>query len=200
MSEQPARSEMLRQLRSRLPKLPDPLEIIAEQVLGLESRIDFVAKDPRGQVVLVFLADRGCDLGLLADSLAQRSWMEPRVADWVKLAPHLGLRPQLGVRVLLLACHLDPRTIAAAKSLEVRTRGPEGSILPREGSILGPERRILEPERRILDLGICRPVGNGAGLEIQIDLLESPPPTLVPVAGPVTSRFRTGLRAEDLGS
>jgi len=165
------RSQRLRQLRSRLPKLPDPLEIVAEQILGLESRIDFVAKDQRGQVVLVFLADRESDLGLLADSLAQRSWMEPRVADWMKLAPHLGLRPQLGVRVLLLASHLDPRTIAAAKSLE----------------------------GRVIDLGICRPVANGAGFEILIDLLEAPPPTLVPVAEPITSRFRTGLRAEDLG-
>ena len=99
----PERSKRLRQLRSRLPKLADPLEIVAEQILGLESRIDFVAKDRRGQVVLVFLADRGSDLGLLADSLAQRSWMEPRVADWLKLAPQLGLRPELGVRVLLLA-------------------------------------------------------------------------------------------------
>ena len=62
MSEQPARSETLRKLRSLLPKLPDPLEIVAEQILGLESRIDFAAKDPRGQVVLVFLADRGSDL------------------------------------------------------------------------------------------------------------------------------------------
>ena len=123
-------------------------------------------------MVLVFLADRGSDLGLLADSLAQRSWMEPRVADWVKLAPHLGLRPQLGVRILLLASHLDPRTVAAAKSLE----------------------------GHVIDLGICRPVANGAGFEILIDLLEAPPPTLVPpVAEPITSRFRTGLRAEDLG-
>ena len=127
------RARALRELRSRIPKLPDPLEIVAEQILGLESRIDFVARDRRGQVVLVFLADRGSDLGLLADSLAQRAWMEPRVADWVKLAPQLGLRP-LGVRVLLLASHLDPRTVAAAKSLE------------------GP----------VIDLGICRPVPNGA--------------------------------------
>jgi hypothetical protein len=163
------RSQRLRQLRSRLPKLPDPLEIVAEQILGLESRIDFVAKDRRGQVVLVFLADRGSDLGLLAEALAQCSWMGPRVADWVKLAPQLGLRPQLGVRGLLLASHLDPRTIAAAKSVE------------------GP----------VVDLGICRPVSNGAGTEILIDLLEAPPPASVPVAEPIAPRFRTGLRAED---
>lgn len=168
----PERIKLLRQLRSRLPKLPDPLEIVAEQILGLESRIDFVAKDRRGQVVLVFLADRGSGLGLLADSLAQRSWMEPRVADWVKIAPHLGLRPQLGVRILLLASHLDPRTVAAARSVD------------------GP----------VIDLGICRPVANaGTGIEILIDVPEAPQPSWVRASEPIASRFRTGLRAEDFG-
>ena len=161
------RSELIRCLRSRLPKLADPLEIVAEQVLGLESRIDFVAKDQRGQVVLVLLADRGSDLGLLANSLAQCSWMEPRVADWLKIAPQLGLRPELGVRALLLAPRLDPRTIAAAKSLE------------------GPT----------IELGIWHPVSNGAGVEILIEAEEAPAPAVEPVA----SRFRTGLRPEDLG-
>ena len=167
----PERSELLRRLRSRLPKLADPLEIVAEQILGLESRIDFVAKDQHGQVVLVFLADRGSDLSLLADSLAQRSWMEPRVADWLKLAPQLGLRPELGVRVLLLAPHLDPRTIAAARS------------------VAGLD----------IDLGICRPVRGGAGIEILIDIPDAPPPASTPVAEPHASRFRTGLREEELG-
>jgi hypothetical protein len=168
----PERQELLRLLRSQLPKLPDPLEIVAEQMLGLESRIDFVARDRRGQVVLVFLADRGSDLRLLADSLAQRSWIEPRVRDWLKLAPQLGFCPELGVRVLLLAPHLDPRTIAAAKSLE------------------GPT----------IDLGIHRPVSNGAGVEILIEVLDASPPVSSEVAEPIVSRFRTGLCAEDLGS
>lgn len=164
------RAELLRQLRSLLPKLPDPLEIVAEEILGLESRIDFVTRDSRGQVVLVFLADRGSDLGVLAEALAQCSWMEPRVADWVKLVPHLGLRPQLGVRGLLLASsRLDPRTLAAA------------------GSVEGP----------VIELGVCRPVSNGATTEILIDLLEAPRPASAPVAEPVAPRFRTGLRAED---
>lgn len=167
----PARQQLLRLLRSQLAKLPDPLEIVAEQILGLDSRIDFVARDRRGQVVLVFLADRGSDLGLLADSLAQRSWIEARVRDWLKLAPELGLCPDLGVRVLLLAPHLDPRTIAAARSLE------------------GPS----------IDLGICRTVSNGAGIEILIEVLDASPPVPAELAEPAVSRFRTGLRAEDLG-
>jgi hypothetical protein len=168
----PERSELLRRLRSRLPKFADPLEIVAEQILGLESRIDFVARNQRGQVVLVFLADRGSDLRLLADALAQRSWMEPRVADWLKLAPQLGLRPELGVRVLIVASHLDPRTIAAARSL--------GGV--------------------DIELGICRLVRNGDGLEILIDVPVAAPPAPTRVAEPAASRFRTGLREEDLGA
>jgi hypothetical protein len=97
--------------------------------------------------------------------------MEPRVADWLKLAPQLGLRPELGVRVLLLAPQLDPRTLAAARSLD------------------GPS----------IGLGICRPVSNGAGIEILIETLETPPQVSTAVAEPIVSRFRTGLRAEDLG-
>jgi hypothetical protein len=165
------RAELLRELRRSLPRLPDPLEIVAEDVLGLESRIDFVAKDQRGQVVLVFLANRGSDLGVLGEALAQCSWMEPRVADWMKLAPQLGLRPQLGVRVLLLAAHLDPRTIAAARS------------------IAGPG----------IDLGICRPLPGAVPNGILIEILEAPPPASVPVAEPSVPRFRTGLRAEEVG-
>ena len=167
----PERPEMLRQLRNRLPRLADPLEVVAEQILGLESRIDFVAKDRRGQVVLVFLAEPGSDLLLLADSLAQRSWLEPRVADWLKLAPQLGLRPELGVRVLLLASQFDPRTIAAANSIE----------------------------GRIIDLGTCRRAWNGAGPEILFEAQDPPPPVSAPAAEPTGPRFRTGLRAEDLG-
>jgi hypothetical protein len=151
---QPERSQLLRQLRSLLPRLADPLEIVAEQILGLDSRIDFVAKDRRGQVVLVFLADRGSDLRALADCLAQCSWVEPRVGDWLKLAPQLGLRPELGVRVLLLASQLDPRTIAAARSVE----GPSSiwdSAAPsrtgpasRSGSICWTPRRRLRSRSR----------------------------------------------------
>ena len=119
----------------------------------------------------MFLADRGSDLRALADCLAQCSWVEPRVGDWLKLAPQLGLRPELGVRVLLLASHLDPRTIAAARSVQ------------------GP----------VIDLGLCRPIPNGAGIEIWVDLLDTPPPAPIPVARPAASRFRTGLHPEDFG-
>ncbi len=166
------RAELLRLLRSRLPKLADPLEIVAEQIFGLESRIDFVAKDQRGQVVLVAVADRGSDLTAFGGLLAQCSWMEPRVADWLKIAPHLGLRPELGVRALLLAPHLDPRTLAAARSVE----------------------------RPVIELGIWRPFSNGAGVEILIDVQEASPPAPTPAVGAIASRFRTGLRPEDLGA
>ncbi len=171
LQARPERAAILRQLRNLLPKLTDPLEVVAEQILGLESRIDFVARDRRGQVVLVFLAEPGSDLRLLADALAQRSWMEPRVADWLKLAPQLGLRPELGVRLLLLASRFDPRTIAAAK-------GSEGPLV---------------------DLGTCQPSWNGAGAEILLEAEDAPPPASAARADAFIPQFRTGLRAEDLG-
>jgi hypothetical protein len=117
---------------------------------------------------LVFLAKPGSDLTALTNALAQCAWTEPRVPDWLKLAPQLELRPERGVRVLLLSPQLDPRTIAAAQSLE------------------GPD----------VALGFCRCIHHGPELEIQIDLLESPDPPRL--ATPIGSRFRTGLRAEEL--
>lgn len=166
----PERSELLRQLRSRLSQLEDPLEIIAEQLLGLDARIDFVAGDRSGQVVLIFLAEPGSDLVALANALAQRAWTEPRVADWLKLAPQLDLRPELGVRVLLLAPQLDPRTVAAAQSV----KGAD------------------------VTLGICRCIQRGPEFEILIEMLGSLPADPPRVAAPIASRFRTGLRAEEL--
>lgn len=165
---QAGRPELLRLVGRHLGHLEEPLEVIAEQLLGLDARIDFVARDRSGQVVLVFLAESGADLATLANALAQCAWTEPRVADWLKLAPGLELRPESGVRALLLASELDPRTLAAARSLE-------------------------RPE---VALGVCRCIHRGPELEVQIDLLESPAPTR-PVT-PIASRFRTGLRAEEL--
>jgi hypothetical protein len=83
----------------------------------MDSRIDYLARDGRGQTVLVFEIEAGEDLSRLGNALAQRAWAAPRVADWMKLGPDLGLRAELGVRVLLLAPSFDPRTRLAARAL-----------------------------------------------------------------------------------
>ncbi len=115
------RSELITRLREELWRLEDPLEVVAERILGLEGRIDLVARDGRGQAVLVLVAESGSDRERLTDALAQRVWVEPRLADWLQLAPGLGLRPELGARALLLAPRFDARTRAAAAALGEHT-------------------------------------------------------------------------------
>ena len=104
-------------LRGALLRLTPPLEAIAEDVLGLVSRIDLVARDPDGAVTAVLVASAGADLARLGEGIAQRVWLGPRLADWNQLAPHLGLTPERGVRLLLVAPRFDERTRAAADAL-----------------------------------------------------------------------------------
>jgi len=104
-------------LRGALLRLTPPLEAIAEDVLGLVSRIDLVTRDPDGAVTAVLVADAGADLARLGEGIAQRVWLEPRLGDWNQLAPHLGLAPERGVRLLLVATRFDERTRAAADAL-----------------------------------------------------------------------------------
>lgn len=160
----------------RLARLPEPLEVLAEDFLGLESRIDLLARDPRGQVVLVLLAEAGADLARLTDALAQRAWSEARVADWARLAPERGLRPDLGVRVLLLAPRFDPRTLAAAESLAPGRVELATYRWVQEGE--GPARGAGESV--LLD-------GADAGRAGAAVAADEPVPR---------SRFRTGLRDE----
>jgi hypothetical protein len=107
-------------LRGALLRLTPPLEAIAEDVLGLVSRIDLVARDPDGAVSVILVASAGADLARLGEGIAQRVWLEPRLADWNQLAPHLGLAPERGVRLLVVAPRFDERTRVAAGAL-----GPE---------------------------------------------------------------------------
>jgi hypothetical protein len=49
--------------------------------------------------------------------LAQKAWVEPRLRDWLQLAPHLGVRPEMGVRLLLLCPGFRAESRAAASAL-----------------------------------------------------------------------------------
>jgi hypothetical protein len=120
-------------LRSALLRLAPPLEAIAEDVLGLVSRVDLVARDPEGAVTAVLEARSGGDLERLAEGIAQRAWLAARLADWNQLAPHLGLAVERGVRLLLVAPCFDERTRAAAAALgegaiQLAERLPRGDL------------------------------------------------------------------------
>ena len=181
----PPRDELLRQLRQRLPEALPGLRWVATDVLGEGARIDFVGVGDDGHVALVLVGDAGEDLALVARALAQRAWLEPRLRDWIQLAPDLGLRPEAGVRVLLLCPAFGSESRSAARAL-------------------GESAPMLVSYR-------C--VRNGAGVEPLLDAPDPAPalpgragasemarpsrPETSP-AGAAPSGFRTGLTEADL--
>ena len=130
-------------LRGALLRLTPPLETIVEDVLGVVSRIDLVTRDPDGAVTVVLVAQAGADLARLAEGIAHRAWLAPRLADWNQLAPHLALAADRGARLLLVAPRFDDRTRAAVEAL-----GADGvrlaELFPRGD--LDVELRVLELE------------------------------------------------------
>ena len=113
----PPRPELLRQLRLRLGDAAPGLRLVAEGLLGADSPIDFVGIDAEGRAVIVLVGDPGGDLELVTRGLAQKAWVGPRLRDWLQLAPHLGVRPEIGVRLLLLCPGFRTESRAAAASL-----------------------------------------------------------------------------------
>jgi hypothetical protein len=149
--------------------------LLAERLLGAESRIDFVTLDASGRVVLILVGDEGDDMELVGRGLAQRAWVESRLRDWLQLAPDLGARPEAGVKVLLVCPSLRPETLAAVGQLAPQT----------------------------LELAVYRCVRNGARVETLVETVAAAPPKPDLSVGqpdpiPVPS-FRTGLTDSDLG-
>ena len=171
-----------RSLRRQLEQMQPPLRTFAENILADGSRIDLVARDPLGGIVVVLIADAGQDLEIFTRALAHRSWVQQRVPDWNQLAPELNLSST--VHALVLCPEFRPETIAAARSIEPpvqlslyrNLQGVSGPLL------LEPLRVTVEPETRA-----------------------QPPPAATrgvadsssaPVARP--SEFRSGLSESDL--
>jgi len=166
----PPREELQRQLLPRLPDVVPGMRLLARDLLAAEGRIDFVVLEPTGRVVLILVSSEEDDLELVGSALAHRAWIEPRLTDWLQLAPGLGVRPDRGVGALLLCHSVRPETLAAAASL--------GGAL---------------------SLARYRCVKNETGVETLVELEWLPEPPAGPV-GIVseTPPFRTGLSDADL--
>ena len=95
--------------------MPDG-RLIAEGILGADSRIDFVAVQPSGRVAVVVVGETGGELAAITRALAHRAWVEARLPDWLQLAPELGATALAGVcaSVLCPSFSADARAAAAA--------------------------------------------------------------------------------------
>ncbi len=174
LAEPPRRSQLVEGLRAQLGEVVPALRLIAEGLLGADSSIDFVGVEPTGRVVLILVGEEGDDLELIGRAVAQRAWVEPRIRDWIQLAPNLGVRPGAGARAVLLCPSFRHETEVAAAAL-----GDRAISLVRYRCLLngGNLEILLEPVAREVARGSTPPKLDRSGL----------PP------------FRTGLSHEDLG-
>jgi hypothetical protein len=168
----PRRTELRAALRGRLGQLGRGLRPLAENVLGAEERIDFVAVDADGCTALVLVAEPGRELERLAEALAQRAWVGARLADWRQLAPEIPLRPEAGIRLVVLVAEIGPRFRAVASAL--------GGDAP--------------------EVWLYRCVRNGAGLDVLLEPQgrDGEPSSPSRDRSP-TAAFRSGLSDAQLG-
>ena len=180
-----ARASLRGKLRRQLEQMQPPLKTLAESVLAEGSRIDLIARDPLGTLVVISIADPGRDLEGLGRVLAQRCWVEERIPDWLQIAPELELSST--VHGLLLCRDFQAETIAAARSVQPLvqlTRCRSLEELP------GP--LLLEP------LGVGDPPAAPVAVDSPAPLPQSAAVGLD--SGPASrpSEFRSGLTEDDL--
>ena len=167
------RAELRRALlRHRGGGLDPALRVLAEDLLGGGSTIDMLAADPNGAAVIILIGEEGDDLSTFTRGLAQCAWVGPRIKDWLKLAPSLGLDPAARVRLLLLCPSYCDETVAAAASLGDR-----------------------------VELATTRCVRNGSDSVVLVEPRSGPARTAAMASSPApgaSPRFRSGLTEEDL--
>ena len=112
-----ARAHRRRALRQALGRLEPSLRIVAEDVLALQSRIDWVAVDDQQRIVAILLVNHNEDAAGVPGALAHRQWLLEHLPDWLQLAPDLGAHPTAGARAILVAPSFLPETIAAVGAL-----------------------------------------------------------------------------------
>ena len=185
----PDRPSLRRAIRHRLRRLDPGIRVIAEGFLAEASAIDLLAVGGEGEIISIRIGRDGEDGALLTQSLADLSWLRPRITDFLKLAPSLGLEPSAEPRAMLFCPEFQRETRAAvenfpARSIELATyhclrqQGQLSVLLATES----PARpQTGEPTRTEMN-----PPGPIAQREApRVDL-------------PSPARFRTGLSDADL--
>ncbi len=170
----PRRPQLIEGLRARLDDVGPAVRLIADGVRGADANIDFVGVEPTGRVVLIFVGREGGDLELIGRAVAQRAWVEPRIRDWIQLAPNLGVRPGAGARAVLLCPSFRHETEVAAAALGDQAVSLVRYRCLRNGSSL---EILIEPIAREVAHASTPPRPDRSGLPA----------------------FRTGLSHEDLG-
>ena len=111
----PERPSLRRAIRHRLRRFDPTIRVIAEDFLAETSAIDLLAVGREGEMISIRIGRGDDDLALLTQSLADLTWLRPRLADFLKLAPSLGLEPSAEPRAMLLSPEFARETRAAVQ-------------------------------------------------------------------------------------
>lgn len=193
----PERPSLRRAIRHRLRRFDPTLRVIAEGFLAEVSTIDLLAVGGEGELISIRIGRGGDDIALLTQSLADLTWLEPRLQDFLKLAPGLGLEPSAEPRGVLFCPQFARETQAAvdnfpARLIELATyrclrQHGQLSVLLEPGipTLRPSDQRSASHADR---LGARARAGRQAFSEPSEGLAGPPSPT----------RFRTGLTEADL--
>lgn len=195
----PERPSLRRAIRHRLRRFDPTIRVIAEGFLAEASSIDLLAVGGEGEIISIRIGRGGDDVALLTQSLADLTWLRPRLADFLKLAPGLGLEPSAEPRAMLFCPEFARETRAAvenlpARSIELATYHclrQQGQLSVLLETTSASPRQTGEPQRtdRSLNAPLAHP-------------FTPPPRPTTPSQQPAdrldSSNFRTGLTDADL--
>jgi hypothetical protein len=173
--------------------------VIAEGFLAEASAIDLLAVGGEGELISIRIGRGGDDVALLTRSLADLTWLRPRLADFLKLAPSLGLEPSAEPRAMLFCPEFARETRAAVENLPVRSiELATYHCLRQQGQLsvlleTGSPSRLQAGEPAATDRDRVGPISRR-----DTPARTRPTPSQPPVDLPSSAGFRTGLTDGDL--
>jgi len=166
---------------------------MAEAFLAEASQIDLLAVGGEGEIISIRIGQDDEDARLLTQSLADLTWLRPRLGDFLKLAPGLGIEPSAEPRSMIFATHFGNETRAAVENFPsrqvelltyhcFRQRG--------QLAVLFESYAPARPHSSTQEAQASRTLGELGNPAKEPLLADTPSP----------SSFRTGLRESDLRS
>jgi hypothetical protein len=117
----PERPSLRRAIRHRLRRFDPSIRVIAEDFMAETSRVDLLAVGGEGEIISIRIGRGGDDRTLFTQALADLSWLRPRLPDFLKLAPGLGLEPSAAPRAILMCPEFSRETLAAVETCAPRS-------------------------------------------------------------------------------
>jgi hypothetical protein len=117
----PERPILRRAIRHRLRRFDPTIRVIAEGFLAEASAVDLLAVGGEGEIISIRIGRGGDDVALFTQALADLTWLRPRLADFLKLAPGLGLEPSAPPRAMLFCPDFARETRAAVEHFPARS-------------------------------------------------------------------------------